>query len=99
MGLPTNPAVPARFALADSLAQFTSGAAGGLFADGLTHPVVRPSPSYHPPNIPSLLALSIPSLSAFVILDPVRFSPTWAFTVCLSVCSSSPFLDPWRASA
>jgi len=34
--------------------------------------------------------LSIPSLSAFVTLDPVRFSSTWAFTVFLSVCSSSP---------
>jgi len=45
------------------------------------------------------LLLSTPFFSAYVSLDPVRSSSTWAFTGCLRVCSSSPFLGPWGASA
>ena len=37
--------------------------------------------------------------AAFVSMDLLRYSLTWAFTVFLSVCSCSPFLDPWGASA
>ena len=74
--------------------------------------VPRPSPSYYPPTFPShpasvhspialppfllSLLLSTPSFSVYVSIDPVRSSLTWAFTVCLCVCSSSEslFLGP-----
>ena len=52
----------------------------------------------HPPFLLFLL-LSTPSFSAYVSLDPVQSSSTWAFTVCLCVCSSSPFLGPGGVSA
>jgi len=47
------------------------------------------------------LLLSTPCFVAYVSRDsdPVRSCSTWAFTVCLCVCSSSPFLGPWGASA
>ena len=45
------------------------------------------------------LLFSTPSFSAYVSQDPVRSSSTWACTVCLCVCSSSPFLGPWGALA
>jgi len=58
----------------------------------------RPSPSYCPPAFPPHSAsLHIPS--AYVLLARVRSSSIWAFNVCLCVCSSSPFLDPWGASS
>ena len=39
-----------------------------------------------------------PTFSAYVLLARVQSSSTWAFNVCLRVCSSSPFPDPWGAS-
>jgi len=46
-----------------------------------------PLPPINLPPLPLFSLLSIDSFSAFVSLDPVRFSSTWAFTVCLSFCS------------
>jgi len=50
-----------------------------------------------PPFLLSLI-LYTPSFSAYVLLARVRSSSTWVFNVCLCVCSSSPFLDPWGVS-
>jgi len=51
-----------------------------------------------PPFLLSLL-LFTPSFSAHVSRDPARSSSTWAFTLCLCVCSSSPFPGLLGASA
>ena len=57
-----------------------------------------PSPSYRPPTILSLLD------SLHSLLLQIRASGScpllldMGLHVCLSVCSSSPFLDPWGAS-
>ena len=65
------------------------------------------------PNIPGNVYLTRYSCRVFKIWRLARqklwffgttllinyLSSTWAFNVCLSVCSSSPFLGPWGASA
>ena len=52
------------------------------------------SPSHH-----YFSSLSTPCFITYVSLDRIRSSSTWAFTVRLCVCSSSPFPGPWGASA
>ena len=42
---------------------------------------------------------TLPPSSMDMSLDPVWSFSTWAFTVCLFVCSSSPSLGPWWANA
>ena len=59
---------------------------------------ILPLPPIALPAFLLSLILSTPSFSAYVLLARVRSSSTWAFNVCLCVCFSSPFLDPWGAS-
>ena len=54
-------------------------------------PIFPLPPITLPPFLLSLI-LSTPSFSAYVLLVRVRSSSTWAFNVCLCVCSSGFFL-------
>ena len=59
---------------------------------------IFPFPPITLPAFLLALILSTSSFSAYVLLTRVRYSSTRAFNVCLCVCSSSPFLDPWGTS-
>ena len=61
-------------------------------------PIFPLPPIALPPFLLSLI-VSTPSFSAYVLLSRVRSSSTWAFNVCLCVCSCCLFLDPETRSA